>query len=167
MCLNNQGPYSCPCTLQTQQSLRPPLCAPLPSKPLYYIDYLPFRHCLPLGPLCLQKHQPRPLLHCIHNINPCCVALSAADTPPAEATAVRPTTFKSLVGRGHPEFSTGRQQDVAEYLLHLLDQVCESTWYVAISNCSCRVNRFRWGMQSDVAEYLLHLLDQVSSPACG
>jgi uncharacterized UBP type Zn finger protein len=46
-----------------------------------------------------------------------------AEAPLPEATAVRPVTFKSLVGKGHPEFSTGRQQDVAEYLLHLLDQV--------------------------------------------
>lgn len=27
--------------------------------------------------------------------------------------------FKNLVGRGHHEFSTNRQQDAAEYLLHL------------------------------------------------
>jgi len=35
-------------------------------------------------------------------------------------TWVRPLMFKSLVGRGHPEFSTGRQQDALEYLQHLL-----------------------------------------------
>jgi len=34
---------------------------------------------------------------------------------------VRPRLFKSLVGRNHSEFSTSRQQDAAEYLLHLLD----------------------------------------------
>ncbi len=31
--------------------------------------------------------------------------------------------FKSLVGRGHPEFSTRRQQDAQEFLLHLLNSV--------------------------------------------
>ena len=29
--------------------------------------------------------------------------------------------FKTLVGRGHPEFSTKRQQDAQEYYLHLLN----------------------------------------------
>jgi ubiquitin carboxyl-terminal hydrolase 5/13 len=28
--------------------------------------------------------------------------------------------FKSLIGKGHPEFSTKRQQDAQEYFLHLL-----------------------------------------------
>lgn len=32
---------------------------------------------------------------------------------------IRPQMFKNLVGRGHHEFSTNRQQDAAEYLLHL------------------------------------------------
>ncbi|EFJ49271.1 hypothetical protein VOLCADRAFT_90020 [Volvox carteri f. nagariensis] len=35
--------------------------------------------------------------------------------------AVRPLAFKSVVGRGHPEFSTGRQQDAAEYFTHLME----------------------------------------------
>jgi ubiquitin carboxyl-terminal hydrolase 5/13 len=34
---------------------------------------------------------------------------------------VRPLAFRTLVGQGHSEFSTGRQQDAAEYLEHLLD----------------------------------------------
>lgn len=29
---------------------------------------------------------------------------------PSEGQSVRPLTFKTLVGRGHPEFSSGRQQ---------------------------------------------------------
>lgn len=28
--------------------------------------------------------------------------------------------FKTLVGRGHPEFSSGRQQDAMEYFEHLV-----------------------------------------------
>lgn len=40
--------------------------------------------------------------------------------PPA---GIRPQMFKTLVGRGHPEFSTKRQQDAQEYLLHLLAMV--------------------------------------------
>jgi ubiquitin carboxyl-terminal hydrolase 5/13 len=47
-----------------------------------------------------------------------------ADDGPAavEEVCVRPGAFKSLVGRGHPEFSTGRQQDAADYLQHFLQQ---------------------------------------------
>ena len=29
--------------------------------------------------------------------------------------------FKNLVGKGHAEFATGRQQDAREYLDHLMD----------------------------------------------
>lgn len=39
---------------------------------------------------------------------------------------VRPNTFKSLVGRDHYEFSSSRQQDAAEYLSHMLEQLTKS-----------------------------------------
>jgi len=44
-------------------------------------------------------------------------------SPEAEnaAVAVCPRMFKQLVGKGHPEFSTGRQQDAVEYFQHFLD----------------------------------------------
>ena len=46
--------------------------------------------------------------------------------PPVEgaehtAVAVTPRMFKQLVGKGHSEFATGRQQDAAEYFQHLLE----------------------------------------------
>ncbi|CAI9740629.1 ubiquitin carboxyl-terminal hydrolase 5-like [Octopus vulgaris] len=34
---------------------------------------------------------------------------------------IRPQMFKTLVGRGHPEFSSKRQQDAEEYFLHLIN----------------------------------------------
>ncbi|GLI59780.1 hypothetical protein VaNZ11_001743 [Volvox africanus] len=37
--------------------------------------------------------------------------------------AVRPLALKSVAGRGHPEFSSGRQQDAAEYFTHLMELV--------------------------------------------
>ncbi len=37
--------------------------------------------------------------------------------------AVRPQSFKTLVGRGHSEFSTGRQQDALEFYTHLMELV--------------------------------------------
>lgn len=33
---------------------------------------------------------------------------------------IKPNSFKTLMGRGHPEFSTKRQQDAHEYLMHLV-----------------------------------------------
>jgi ubiquitin carboxyl-terminal hydrolase 5/13 len=34
---------------------------------------------------------------------------------------ITPLAFKSLVGRGHPEFSTKKQQDAQEFFLHLIN----------------------------------------------
>jgi len=39
------------------------------------------------------------------------------------SVAVRPYGFKRLVGKGHPEFSSDRQQDAAEYFQFLLEYV--------------------------------------------
>ena len=36
------------------------------------------------------------------------------------AVCVQPRMFKALVGKGHPEFSSARQQDAQEYLGHFL-----------------------------------------------
>lgn len=36
--------------------------------------------------------------------------------------------FKALVGWGHPEFSTNRQQDAQEYLLHFINMVEVKRW---------------------------------------
>ena len=35
-------------------------------------------------------------------------------------TGVRPALLKSIIGQGHPEFSSTRQQDAHEYFLHLI-----------------------------------------------
>ena len=39
------------------------------------------------------------------------------------STGIRPQMFKTLIGRGHPEFSTKRQQDAQEFFLHLLTEL--------------------------------------------
>lgn len=36
---------------------------------------------------------------------------------------IRPRMFKSLIGRGHPEFSTMRQQDALDFFQYLLNMV--------------------------------------------
>jgi ubiquitin carboxyl-terminal hydrolase 5/13 len=47
---------------------------------------------------------------------------SAASTAPVPVfqEGMRPVTFKALIGRGHAEFATMRQQDAEEFLTHLL-----------------------------------------------
>mgnify|MGYP000971680036 CR=1 FL=1 len=35
---------------------------------------------------------------------------------------IRPAIFKTLMGKGHQEFSTGQQQDAAQYFSHLLEK---------------------------------------------
>ena len=42
--------------------------------------------------------------------------------------------FKTLVGKGHPEFSTKRQQDAQEFLLHILNMV-EVGYLKNVINC--------------------------------
>lgn len=44
-----------------------------------------------------------------------------ADASILEKYVVAPRMFKQVVGKGHPEFSSSRQQDVHEYFLHILD----------------------------------------------
>ncbi|KAK3270733.1 ubiquitin-specific protease ubp14 [Cymbomonas tetramitiformis] len=43
-----------------------------------------------------------------------------------EGVCVEPASIKSLVGRGHPEFSSNRQQDASEYFQHVLELVARS-----------------------------------------
>lgn len=46
---------------------------------------------------------------------------------------IAPRMFKSLIGKGHPEFSTNRQQDAQEFFLHFINMVevmVESVWQI-------------------------------------
>lgn len=53
--------------------------------------------------------------------NPLVGAVTTSTTPlPVFQEGVRPITFKALVGRGHAEFATMRQQDAEEFFTHLL-----------------------------------------------
>lgn len=60
-----------------------------------------------------------PAAHGVHK------AVSAPGPDPG-ANSVRPQMFKSLVGRGHAEFSSNRQQDAVEYFQHLLELITRS-----------------------------------------
>jgi ubiquitin carboxyl-terminal hydrolase 5/13 len=45
------------------------------------------------------------------------------DTHTQSQIGIPPRTFKHLVGKGHPEFSTNRQQDALEFLQHLIQLI--------------------------------------------
>ena len=40
-----------------------------------------------------------------------------------EQNGIAPQMFKTVIGRGHAEFSTNRQQDAQEFFMHLLATV--------------------------------------------
>jgi ubiquitin carboxyl-terminal hydrolase 5/13 len=46
-------------------------------------------------------------------------------TPKADEAAegLKPHMFKTLVGKGHPDFSTKRQQDAQEFFLHVINML--------------------------------------------
>jgi ubiquitin carboxyl-terminal hydrolase 5/13 len=46
-----------------------------------------------------------------------------APSEPQEQDGIRPVMFKSLIGKGHPEFSTKKQQDAPEFYLHLMNMI--------------------------------------------
>lgn len=54
--------------------------------------------------------------------------------------------FKALVGRGHPEFSTNRQQDAQEFLLHFINMVevkmliLFSNYHLPFSSSCCNIS---------------------------
>nr|CAG4636782.1 EOG090X0181 [Ceriodaphnia reticulata] len=48
-------------------------------------------------------------------------SLPVDDAENPSQQGIKPSMFKSLIGRGHPEFSTKRQQDAVEFLLHLIN----------------------------------------------
>ncbi|KAM6994599.1 ubiquitin carboxyl-terminal hydrolase 5 isoform 1-T1 [Tautogolabrus adspersus] len=48
---------------------------------------------------------------------------NGASEPRGDQIGIAPQMFKALVGRGHTEFSTNRQQDAQEFLLHFINMV--------------------------------------------
>lgn len=43
------------------------------------------------------------------------------DSMDSGSNGIKPTMFKNLIGKGHPDFSTKQQQDAQEFLLHLFN----------------------------------------------
>lgn len=45
------------------------------------------------------------------------------DSIDSGSNGIKPTMFKNLIGKGHPDFSTKQQQDAQEFLLHLFSLI--------------------------------------------
>ncbi|KAI9436861.1 ubiquitin carboxyl-terminal hydrolase 14 [Lactarius indigo] len=75
-------------------------------------------HKLADGLLSGRYSHPRPTAD-VQQLPPSAGA-EATPPPPVFQEGVRPASFKALVGRGHAEFATMRQQDAEEFLTHLL-----------------------------------------------
>lgn len=60
---------------------------------------------------------------------------------------IRPAQFKALIGKGHEEFSTMRQQDSEEFLQHLLDRLRAEAKSQGRNENLEATNIFRFGME--------------------
>ena len=47
---------------------------------------------------------------------------------------IRPLMLKQVVGKGHPEFSSARQQDSQEFFMHLLNQIEKANQTAGVSS---------------------------------
>ena len=78
--------------------------------------------------MCLYVYQTHPPTHPPTSAFSICVRQSNPPThPPTHhqgfTPSIEPRMFKTLIGKHHPEFSSGRQQDAKEYLEHLLTKL--------------------------------------------
>ncbi|PKX99692.1 cysteine proteinase [Aspergillus campestris IBT 28561] len=81
-------------------------------------------------------------------------AIVAADSPETpNQKGLVPSMFKHLVGRGHEEFSTMRQQDAFEFLLHLFKLVNHGSFAVEqrLQCLNCSKVRYRVDEQDNLS----------------
>ncbi|KAL7421331.1 ubiquitin C-terminal hydrolase Ubp14 [Cryptotrichosporon argae] len=60
---------------------------------------------------------------------------------------IRPAQFKALIGKGHEEFATMRQQDSEEFLQHLLTRLRQEAKRLGRTEDDEATNIFRFGME--------------------
>jgi ubiquitin carboxyl-terminal hydrolase 5/13 len=76
----------------------------------------------------------------------------AHDSPtPVFQDGVRPSGFKSLVGKGHAEFATMRQQDAEEFLSYLLTALRRYSHAQSTPKSSEPTEIFSFGIESRLA----------------
>lgn len=71
----------------------------------------------------------------------------ASDGPPRFQEGIKPSQFKALIGKGHEEFSTMRQQDSEEFLQHLLERLRQEARRQGRNEALEATDVFRFGME--------------------
>lgn len=66
---------------------------------------------------------------------------------PAFQEGLRPSMFKALIGKGHPEFATMKQQDAEEFLTHLFKVIRTDAKKQGIEETQTPAESFRFGME--------------------
>jgi len=70
-----------------------------------------------------------------------------SDDQPIFQEGIRPAQFKTLIGKGHEEFATMRQQDSEEFLQHLLSRLRKEAKHQGRSEDTEATDIFRFGME--------------------
>lgn len=63
---------------------------------------------------------------------------------------IKPTSFKSIIGRGHPEFASKRQQDAQEFLIYLFDLIEKNSRTAENNTIPNPVDAFRFQLEDRV-----------------
>ncbi|KAH7105838.1 ubiquitinyl hydrolase [Auriculariales sp. MPI-PUGE-AT-0066] len=70
-----------------------------------------------------------------------------SEAPVVFQDGIKPTTFKELAGKGHPEFATMRQQDAEEFLSHLLKSLRTHSRKVGVDEHQEPTKAFKFGLE--------------------
>lgn len=101
------------------------------------------------------------------------VASSDFETPepPKFQEGIRPSQFKALIGKGHEEFATMRQQDSEEFLGHLLTRLRAEAKRQGREESQEATNVMRFGMEQRLqcteckrVGYMVEAVDLASLP---
>lgn len=71
----------------------------------------------------------------------------ASQEPPKFQEGIKPSQFKALIGKGHEEFSTMRQQDSEEFLQHLVTRLRAEAKRQGRTEENEATNILRFGME--------------------
>lgn len=71
----------------------------------------------------ISKHYVAPVPETVDTSNTTSLGELSGDVSTLEKYVIAPRMFKQVVGHGHPEFSSGRQQDVSEFITYFLTQL--------------------------------------------
>ncbi|KAJ9102418.1 hypothetical protein QFC21_002818 [Naganishia friedmannii] len=95
----------------------------------------------------------------------------AEDNKPVFQEGIRPAMFKALVGKGHEEFSTMRQQDSEEFLQHLIKCLRQEAKRQGLDESREATETFKFGMEQRLqcgeckgVSYRTDQVDSISLP---